>query len=184
MPDQNQIEYGYDDPNIHEPEVPVAGLVGSDKIIQDSIDGPHTPLIRVWPTPEQPYPSVETPAGIYTWDPSLNSLRNISVEAPNAVRFPWGLEVFINREPSGHIQVENIQLLRDIIRALTLLYLGRRDEQQYVQFRASYNTGATEAWVDPSLDDPVNDTFKQWPADWSGIETAELQIKGGLGYKV
>jgi hypothetical protein len=183
-PNSSDPEYGYDDPNIHEPEVPVEGLIGSDKIVQDSIDGPHTPPIRVWPTPEQPYPSVETPAGIYTWDPELNALKNISVEAPNADKLPWSLEVFVNREPFGGMRVSNLPLLRDIIRALTLLYLGRRDEQQYVQFSAAYNTGATEAFVDPSLDDPINGTFKRWPTDWNGIVNAELEIKGGLGYKV
>lgn len=141
-------------------------------------------MLELIPTPEQPYPSVQTPAGLFVWDPDLNSLRNTSVEAPNRAKLPWGLEVFINGEPFGDVQVSDLLLHRDIIRALTLLYLGRRDDQQYVQFRSSYNTGATVAWVDPSLDQPVNDTFKRWPADWNGLEAAEIQIKGGLGYNV
>jgi hypothetical protein len=183
-PNPSDPEYGYDDPNIHEPEVPVEGLIGSDKIVQDSIDGPHTPPIRVCPTTEQPYPSVETPAGIYTWDPALNALKNISVEAPVAKDLPWGLEVWDNWVSVGKLLTSNLPLLRDIIRALSVLYLTRRDYIPFIQFRCSYNTGATIAWVDPSLDDPVTGTFKRWPSDWDGMLNAELQIKCGLGDKV
>jgi hypothetical protein len=183
-PNPSDPEYGYDDPNIHEPEVPVKGLIGTDKIVQDSVDGPHTPPIRVWPTPENPMPSVETPAGTYTWDSMLNGLKNISIEPPNRAEFPWSLEVWEDNYSLGKLMVENLRLLRDIIRALQVLKLSRHNNAPYIQFRCSYNTGGNVLWVDPSLNDPMGETFKRFPPDWNGVLAGELQAKCGLGDKI
>lgn len=172
-------------PNHHNPEVPVEGLVGNDKIVQDSIDNAgQNPYPKLVPTADNPSPSIETPAGTYTWDPSLNALRNISVEAPNAADLPWGLEVYLDQLLLGKVLVSDRFLLRDIMRGLTFLYRAKRDNPPFLQFRGSYNTGATVTWTDPSLDDPPVDTFKRWPADWNGITNAELRINTGLGDKV
>lgn len=138
--------------------------------------------LKLIPTTDFPYPSVETPAGTYTWNGT--ELVNISVEAPSVpgqpirTGFPFLVTFYQDGEELFSVRGSNIKDVRTLIRATIILYLGANtlDRLQYDVWEDAF-----QRWVDPSLDSP---DYSRWPADWNGLMNAELQIKGGLGDKI